>query len=160
MINTALCDQLGIELPIIQAPLGPDLSGAALAAAVSDAGGLGTLQAQLHPPAAFRAELEEVRRRTSKPFAVNFILHFPCEDAVAICLEEGVPALSFFWGDPAPFVRRAHAAGAKVIHQVGSVAAARRAADARGPAHVRGTDGAGQSPARRLSAPHGSQGGA
>ncbi|MEZ5933506.1 MAG: nitronate monooxygenase family protein [Alphaproteobacteria bacterium] len=41
-----------------------------------------------------------------------------------------MPALSFFWGDPAPFVRRAHAAGTKVIHQVGSVAAARRAADA------------------------------
>jgi NAD(P)H-dependent flavin oxidoreductase YrpB (nitropropane dioxygenase family) len=59
---------------------------------------------------------------------VNVLLHFPVEDQVAICLEERVPVLSFFWGDPTPYVGRAHAAGVKVFHQVGSVADARRAA--------------------------------
>src|SRR5205814_1357686 len=49
---------------------------------------------------------------------------------VAVCLEERVPVLSLFWGDPAPYVVRAHAAGVTVMHQVGSVAAARRAAAA------------------------------
>ena len=53
------------------------------------------------------------------------LLHFPVEDQVAICLEERVPVLSFFWGDPTPYVGRAHAAGVKVFHQVGSVADAR-----------------------------------
>ena len=49
------------------------------------------------------------------------ILHFPVEDHVAVCLEERVPILSLFWGDPTAHVERAHAAGVKVVHQVGSV---------------------------------------
>jgi hypothetical protein len=58
------------------------------------------------------------------------ILHFPALDYVAVCLEERLPVLSFFWGDPTPYVGRAHAAGVKVIHQLGSVAEAERAAAA------------------------------
>ena len=61
---------------------------------------------------------------------MNLLLHFPVEDQVAVCLEERVPVLSLFWGDPTPYVERAHAAGVKVFHQVGSVADARRAAAA------------------------------
>jgi NAD(P)H-dependent flavin oxidoreductase YrpB (nitropropane dioxygenase family) len=61
---------------------------------------------------------------------VNLVLHFPAEDHVAAYLEERVPVLSLFWGDPAPYVDRAHAAGTKVLHQVGSVADAQRAAAA------------------------------
>jgi NAD(P)H-dependent flavin oxidoreductase YrpB (nitropropane dioxygenase family) len=67
---------------------------------------------------------------TDRPFGVNLILHFPVEEQIAVCLEERVPVLSLFWGDPAPFVARAHAAGVAVMHQVGSVAAAQRAAAA------------------------------
>src|SRR5262249_24721262 len=67
---------------------------------------------------------------TAKPFGVNLLLHFPVEDQVAVCLDERVPVLSLFWGDPTPYVRRAHAAGVKVCHQVGSAADARRAAAA------------------------------
>jgi nitronate monooxygenase len=129
-MKTALCDMLGIEYPIIAAPMGPDLTGPELVAAVSNAGGLGILQAQFCSPPAFRQEIDRVRALTSKPFGVNLLLHFPVEDQVAICLEEGVPILSFFWGDPTPYVERAHAAGVKVFHQVGTVADARRAADA------------------------------
>src|SRR5262252_3434762 len=129
-MRTGFCDLLGIEHPIIAAPMGPDMTGPELVAAVSNAGGLGILQAQFCSPPAFRQEIRRVRALTAKPFGVNLLLHFPVEDQVAICLEERVPVLSFFWGDPTPYVRRAHAAGVKVFHQVGSVAEAQRAASA------------------------------
>jgi NAD(P)H-dependent flavin oxidoreductase YrpB (nitropropane dioxygenase family) len=127
-MRTGFCDLLGIEHPIVAAPMGPDLTGPEFVAAVSNAGGLGILQAQFCPPPVFRQEIRRVRALTAKPFGVNVLLHFPVEDQVAICLEERVPVLSFFWGDPTPYVGRAHAAGVKVFHQVGSVAEARRAA--------------------------------
>jgi NAD(P)H-dependent flavin oxidoreductase YrpB (nitropropane dioxygenase family) len=128
--KTNLCRLLGIEHPIIAAPMGPDLTGPGLVAAVSNAGGLGILQAQLCPPQLFRQEIRRVRALTDKPFGVNLILHFPVEDQVVVCLEERVPVLSFLWGDPTPYVGRAHAAGVKVFHQVGSVVEAERAAAA------------------------------
>jgi NAD(P)H-dependent flavin oxidoreductase YrpB (nitropropane dioxygenase family) len=129
-MRTALCDTLGIEHPIFAAPMGPDLTGPELVAAVSNAGGLGILQAQFCPPPVFRQEIRRVRALTARPFGVNLLLHFPVEDLFAVCLEERVEILSFFWGDPTPYVGRAHAAGVKVLHQVGSVADARRAAAA------------------------------
>jgi NAD(P)H-dependent flavin oxidoreductase YrpB (nitropropane dioxygenase family) len=129
-MKTNLCHMLGIEHPIIAAPMGPDLTGPDLVAAVSNAGGLGILQAQFCPPPLFRQEIRRVRALTDRPFGVNLILHFPVEDQVVVCLEERVPILSFFWGDPAPYVGRAHAAGVKVFHQVGSVAEAERSAAA------------------------------
>jgi nitronate monooxygenase len=129
-MKTNLCHVLGIEHPIIAAPMGPDLTGPELVAAVSNVGGLGILQAQFCSPLVFRQEIRRVRALTARPFGVNLLLHFPVEDQVAICLEERVPILSLFWGDPAPYVGRAHAAGVKVFHQVGSVADARRAAAA------------------------------
>src|SRR5262252_4031112 len=129
-MRTDVCNLLGIEHPIVAAPMGPDLTGPEFVAAVSNAGGLGILQAQFCPPPAFRQEIRRVRALTAKPFGVNLLLHFAVEDQVAICLEERVPVLSLFWGDPTPYVWRAHAAGVKVFHQVGSVADARRAAAA------------------------------
>src|SRR5262244_1665341 len=129
-MKTALCHMLGIEYPIVAAPMGPDLTGPEMVAAVSNAGGLGILQAQLCAPPLFREEIHRVRALTDKPFGVNLLLHFPVEDHVAVCLEERVPVLSLFWGDPTPYVEPAHAAGVKVFHQVGSVADAQRAAAA------------------------------
>jgi len=130
MLKTRLCELLGIDLPIIAAPMG-FVTGPELAAAVSNAGGLGVMSFSGNPPPVLREEIRRLRRLTRKPFGVNLILFFPIEDHVAVCLEERVPVLSLFWGDPAPWVARAHAAGVTVMHQVGSVAAARRAADAR-----------------------------
>ena len=129
-MKTALCHMLGIEYPIVAAPMGPDLTGPESVAAVSNAGGLGILQAQFCAPPRFREEIHRVRSLTDKPFGVNLLLHFPIEDQVAVCLEERVPVLSLFWGDPTPYVDRAHAAGVKVFHQVGSVSDAQRAAAA------------------------------
>jgi NAD(P)H-dependent flavin oxidoreductase YrpB (nitropropane dioxygenase family) len=129
-VKTKICQFLGIEYPIIAAPMGPDLTGPELVAAVSNAGGLGILQAQLAPPSLFQRQIQRVRELTDKPFGVNLILHFPVEEQVAICVDERVPIISFFWGDPAPYIERVHDAGGKVFHQVGSVADAQHAAKA------------------------------
>jgi nitronate monooxygenase len=67
---------LGIELPIIQAPMA-GVQGSALAAAVSNAGGLGSLPAAMLSPDALRKELAALAALTSKPFNVNFFCHTP-----------------------------------------------------------------------------------
>ena len=128
-MKTPLCELLGIELPIIVAPMG-FVTGAELAAAVSNAGGLGIMSFSANPAPVLRAEIHRLRGLTAKPFGVNLLLSFPIEEQVAVCLEERVPVLSLFWGDPTPHVADAHAAGVKVMHQVGSVSAARHAASA------------------------------
>jgi nitronate monooxygenase len=130
MLHIRLCDLLGIEFPILSAPMGPDVSGPELVAAVSNAGGLGIMQAQWHPAPLLRQAIRRVRQLTDKPFGVNLLLHFPCDEGVTVCVEERVPVLSFFWGDPASFIARVHAVGGKVCHQVGSAAAAQEAARA------------------------------
>lgn len=87
MLHTHLCDLLGVAYPVIATPMGPDLSGPELVAAVSNAGGLGVLQAQLSPPAVLREEIPRLRQLTDKPFGVNFILHFPHEEIVRELVE-------------------------------------------------------------------------
>lgn len=82
-----------------------------------------------------REQIRRLQSLTNKPFGVNVLLSgphspFPIEAVVEVCLEERVPILSIFWGDPTPYVARAHAARVKVIDQVGSVAEAQRAAQA------------------------------
>src|SRR5437867_5138109 len=115
VLKTRLCERLGIELPIIAAPMG-FVTGPELAAAVSNAGGLGVMSFSGNPPPVLREEIRRLKRLTSRPFGVNLILYYPVEDQVAVCLEERVPVLSLFWGDPAPWVARAHAAGVTVMH--------------------------------------------
>ena len=129
MLRTRLCEMLGIEVPIIAAPMG-FVTGVELAAAVSNAGGLGIMSWSVSPPEILRQQIRQLRERTSKPFGVNLILHFPVDEQITVCIEERVPVLSFFWGDSSPYVRRAHDAGIKVFDQVGSVAAAQRCAAA------------------------------
>jgi len=130
MLTTRLRKLLSIQLPIVSAPMGPDLTGPELVAAVSGAGGLGLMQSQLSPPEHLREQIRRVRSATDKPFGVNFILALPHEEDLNVCLEEHVPVISFFWGDPARYVEQVHAAGSKIFLQVGSVEAARRAAAA------------------------------
>ena len=72
-MKTNLCHMLGIEYPIIAAPMGPDLTGPDFVAAVSNAGGLGILQAQLCPPPLFRQQipLPEPPSRAAEEFHVE-----------------------------------------------------------------------------------------
>jgi nitronate monooxygenase len=71
-----LSELLGIELPIIQAPMA-GVQGSALAAAVSNAGGLGSLPCAMLGPEAMRGELAKLRAQTGRPFNVNFFCHAP-----------------------------------------------------------------------------------
>jgi NAD(P)H-dependent flavin oxidoreductase YrpB (nitropropane dioxygenase family) len=115
-----------VDLPIVQAPMG-GASCPALAAAVSNAGGLGMLALSWHPGAALRAHVQQTRALTDKPFGVNLVLEWPQHDRLAACLEEGVRIVSFFWGDPAPYVEQVKSAGALTISTVASAAEARAA---------------------------------
>jgi NAD(P)H-dependent flavin oxidoreductase YrpB (nitropropane dioxygenase family) len=125
-MKTALCDRLGIELPIIQAPMAGAV-GPRLAAAVSNAGALGMLVPWRADLDTVRRQIRETRSLTSRPFGVNLNLEFPQEERLAVCLEEHVPIISFFWRDPSSLVEPAKAGGAIVLHTVGSAADAKRA---------------------------------
>jgi NAD(P)H-dependent flavin oxidoreductase YrpB (nitropropane dioxygenase family) len=125
VLATPLCDRLGIQLPIVQAPIGsaatPELVGA-----VADAGGLGMLALTWVTPQQAVDRIRRVRQRTDRPFGVNLVLDFPIDDLLAACLGEGVPVISTFWGDPARVTERVHAAGALHLHTVGTAEEARR----------------------------------
>jgi NAD(P)H-dependent flavin oxidoreductase YrpB (nitropropane dioxygenase family) len=110
--------------------MGPHITSLELAADVSNAGGLGIISFGGYPPPILRREIRRLRALTKNPFGVNLLLEFPVEEHVNVCVEERVPVISFFWGDPSPYVETAHAAGLKVIDQVGSVEAAKRSAGA------------------------------
>ena len=103
--------------------------GPALAAAVSNAGGLGMLAPWRADIEAVRRQIRETRDLTLRPFAVNLNLEFPQEERLSACLDEGVPIISFFWRDPAHLVQRAKAGGAIVLHTVDSADSAKRAVD-------------------------------
>ena len=153
MLRTRFCDLFGVEYPIVSAPLGDRWAGAELAGAVSAAGGLGLIGGQIgeaRPDQAdwLRAQIRAVRTRTERPFGVGFILPFLAAYGQAelprVALEEGVAAVAFSFGDPTPYAAAAHAAGAKVIVQVQTVAQARQAAVAGADAiAAQGTDAGG-----------------
>jgi NAD(P)H-dependent flavin oxidoreductase YrpB (nitropropane dioxygenase family) len=103
--------------------------GPALAAAVSNAGGLGMLAPWRADVETMRRQIRETRALTPRPFAVNLVLEIPQQERLAVCLDEGVPIISFFWRDPASLVPRAKAGGALVLHTVGSADDAKRAVD-------------------------------
>jgi len=128
-LATPFCGKLGIEFPIIQAPIG-SASTPQLAAAVSNAGALGMLSVTWRSLEEVRRVIRETRKVTTRPFGVNLVLEWPQEERLRVCLEEGVRVISFFWGDPAALARQAHAAGALVLHSVGSAGEARQAVDA------------------------------
>jgi len=129
-MRTALTERLGIEHPIVQAPIG-GLSNPRRVAAVSNAGGLGMIALTWHDIDAARAAVRSIRGLTDKPFGVNLILAWPQEDRLKALLDEGVRIVSFFWGDPVELLPLVRAAGAISMLTVGSAAEARRARDNR-----------------------------
>jgi nitronate monooxygenase len=123
----ALCDRLGIDLPVVQAPI---VASPALTAAVAEAGGLGTLPGSWLDAPALRRSLREVAGRTQRPFAVNLVLQWQQHERLAVALDEGVRAVSLFWGDPAPYLPAIAQAGAVALVTVASADEARRAVEA------------------------------
>ena len=128
-LATPLCDLLGIDVPIVQAPVG-SATCPELAAAVSGAGALGTLALTWTAPDACADRIRRTRQLTDRPFAVNLVLDWDQHERIAVCAREDVPVISTFWGDPGPHVHAIHDAGALHLHTVGSVADAVAAAEA------------------------------
>ena len=129
-LHTRLCDILDCRVPVMLAGMG-GVARWELAAAVADAGGFATLGMVRESPDLIEAEVTALRAATDRLFAVNVI---PSATDPALldaqltrCEALGVRAYSFFWDVMPAVVARAKAAGALVIHQVGTLAAAREA---------------------------------
>ncbi|WP_020375696.1 NAD(P)H-dependent flavin oxidoreductase [Sulfobacillus thermosulfidooxidans] len=128
MIQTRVTEILHIRRPIIQGGLAY-LARAPLAAAVSEAGGLGQITATtLDDVRQLRQEIQEVRQRTNHPFGVNFALgHRPIDDLLDVAIEEQVPVISLTGGNPKPFARRIIDAGIRLMVLTAGVRAAKNA---------------------------------
>lgn len=129
MRNNRILELLDIRVPVFQAPMGRTAP-PELAAAVTNAGGLGMLGTSWDTPDALREKLRATRALTSGWFGVNLAVSWDQHERLAICLEEGVKAVSFFWGDSSGYVREAKEGGAVVLQTVGTPEEARLAADA------------------------------
>lgn len=120
---------LGLDYPIIQAPMG-SMATPRLAVAVSNAGALGALGLWVQTADAQRSAIEETRRGTTRPFLGNFVLLRARETDVLKAIDAGCPVLHFSWGMPSVDVRRAaDAARARFGVQVSNADGALRARD-------------------------------
>jgi len=123
--NNPFCKMLGIEYPVIQGGMAW-VSDAELAAAVSNAGGLGLISAMSSNGEQLRAEIQKCKKLTDKPFGINIMLMSPFVDEVAmVVVEEGVKVLTTGAGSPAKYMQAWNTAGIKVMPVVPSVAYAK-----------------------------------
>lgn len=128
-IKTDLCEVLGIDVPIIQAPLGVAITPEFLKT-VAEYGALATLPIGRKPLAECEKMIDETLALTDGPIAANLILAFDQTECVDLCLKKGIKIIWFFWGDPSPFIDKIHSHGGKVILSVGSADEAKRSVDA------------------------------
>ena len=124
MIKSRICDMLGIQYPVFQGGMAW-VADASLAAAVSNAGGLGLISSVNAGTEAVRNEIRKCRELTDKPFGVNIMLQAPNAGEIAqMVVEEGVKILTTGAGSPAQYMSMWKEAGIKVIPVVASVALA------------------------------------
>jgi len=130
-LRTPICDMFDIEVPIFLAGMG-QVAFAEVCAAVSEAGGYGTLGMAGSGPDQIRAEMRKVRQLTDKPFGVDLLAALPEQmiDAIDIIISEGASAFIAGLGVPAQVIDRCHGAGLKVMSMCGKVEHAVRAAEA------------------------------
>ena len=130
-LKTRVCDLLGIEYPIIQGGMG-GISNGELAAAVSNAGGLGMISPIFGPREGWldyeRQEIRKAKSLTSKPFGVNISIETPlAKERIDVALEEGVKVIATAAGNPSLYTKYIKQAGAKVMHISTAVKHATRA---------------------------------
>ena len=124
-MKTRITELLGIEYPIIQGGMAW-VAEHRLAAAVSNAGGLGIIGAASAPPEIVRAEIRKCKELTDKPFGVNVMLLNPnAEEVAKVVVEEGVKVVTTGAGNPSKYMAMWKEAGVKVIPVVASVALAK-----------------------------------
>lgn len=128
MIKSKICEMLGIRYPVLQGGMAW-VADARLAAAVSEAGGLGIIAGMNMNGEQLRAEIAKLRALTDKPFGVNVMLMSPyAAEVAAVVVEEDVPVLTTGAGNPLPYMKKWLEAGIKVIPVVASVALAQMVA--------------------------------
>jgi len=128
MLKTSLCDRLGIELPIILAPMGGCTS-AEFAAAMSNEGGLGSINSLFRPAVAVKRDIDMVRTLTKRPFAINHVPHMLDADLFRYTLDARPAVISFALADPGDLVRQVHDVGSLAMIQITTVEQAIRAAE-------------------------------
>ena len=125
MMKTRITELLGIEYPIIQGGMAW-VAEHNLAAAVSEAGGLGLIGAANAPAEVVREEIRKTKELTKKPFGVNIMLMSPYADEIAkVVVEEHIKVVTTGAGNPGKYMKMWKDAGIKVIPVVASVALAK-----------------------------------
>ncbi len=126
-IHTRVSELLGVDFPIVQAPMGW-IARAQLAAAVSEAGALGIIETSSGELDAVRAEILAMRERTDRPFGVNIAQLFVRDPAIVdFVVEQGVRFVTTSAGDPTRYTAKLKDAGLTVFHVVPTLAAALKA---------------------------------
>lgn len=130
VLKSKICDLLGIEYPIFQGAMAWVAKGR-LAAAVSEAGGLGIIAASQAPVDYVREQIHILKGLTNKPYAVNLMMQSPyIKDIIDLVVEEEVPVVTTGAGNPAPYMEKWQAAGIKVIPVIPNVKVAKKMAAA------------------------------
>jgi enoyl-[acyl-carrier protein] reductase II len=128
MLKTEICDLFGIKYPIVQGGMA-HVATAELAAAVSNAGGLGIVGGGAPEPDWMREQIRRTRQLTDQPFGANVVLIAPkAKELIEVILDERVTVVTTGAGNPGPFIPQFKEAGIKVMPVVASVALARRLA--------------------------------
>jgi enoyl-[acyl-carrier protein] reductase II len=129
-IRTRVSEQLGVDLPIVQAPMGW-IARAQLASAVSNAGGMGIIETSSGELDAVRGEIRKMRDLTDKPFGVNIAQLFVRDPSIVdFVVEQGVRFVTTSAGDPTKYTKALKSAGLIVYHVVPSLKAALKAIEA------------------------------
>lgn len=130
MIKNRITEMLGVQYPIVQAPMGW-IARAQLASAVSNAGAMGIIETSSGQLDEVRAEIGKMRQLTDKPFGVNVAQAFVRDpDIVQFVIDQGVKFVSTSAGDPAKYCGQLKEAGLTVFHVVPSLGAALKAIEA------------------------------
>ena len=128
MFSTCITRAFGLTTPIVNAGMAM-IARPALAAAVCEAGGLGTIGADINPPGVLRDLVRQTKTLTKRPFGVDLIGDFVTDEHLAVLIEEQVALVIFFWTLPRREpVERLREAGIKIWMQIGRVAEADEAA--------------------------------
>ena len=129
-VRTRISELLGVDYPIIQAPMGW-IARSALASAVSNAGGLGIIETSSGELDNVKAEIAKMRDLTDKPFGVNIAQAFVRDpNIVEFVVDQGVKFVTTSAGDPTKYTAQLKAAGLTVFHVVPTLAGALKAVDA------------------------------
>ena len=144
MFSTSVTRAFGLTTPIVNAGMAM-IARPALAAAVSEAGGLGTIGADINSPEVVRRLVRQTKSRTRRPFGVDLIGGFVTDEHLSVLIEEQVALAIFFWTLPSrERTDRLRRAGIKVWMQVGRVAEAEQAVELGADALiVQGAEGGG-----------------